>query len=262
MVRNTMDEELHDQLADDLYQALESGDTIGRLTADHAIDISDAYAIQDRFIEQRLSAENEVVGHKIGLTSDGIQEQLNVNEPDFGRLLTNMFVEGPVVSADDLIAPRIEPEIGFILDRSLDAPVTYLDVLDATRSVLPVLEIIDSRVAEWDIRIQDTVADNASAGLFVPGEMLSDPLGQDLSFEGLKLYKNGELESQGIGANVLDHPAKAVAWLANTLDEMGDSLEAGELVLSGSFTPATDIAPGDVITAEFSSIGSVRAHVE
>ncbi len=257
-----MDDERRDQIAADLYEALQAGDPIDRLTAAHEFSIQDAYGIQDRFIERRLTGANRVVGHKIGLTSEGIQEQLNVSEPDFGRLLTDMFVSEHAVPAGELISPRIEPEIGFRLDRSLEPPVTYLDVLEATRSVFPVLEIIDSRIADWDIRIQDTIADNASAGLFVTGEALHDPRDRDLSFEGVKLWKNGRLDARGIGANVLDHPARAVAWLANTLEEMGDTLEAGEIVLSGSFTPASDIATGDVITAEFSSIGSITVRLD
>lgn len=257
-----MDEKTRDGIAASLYDALESGDPIDRITADHEITIQDAYRIQDQFIDRRLSPDNQVVGHKIGLTSEGIQDQLNVSEPDFGRLLTDMFVTEHAIPTAALINPRIEPEIGFILDRSLEPPVTYLDVLTATDRVLPVLEIIDSRITEWDIRIEDTIADNASAGLFVTGEALHDPTGHDLSFEGLKLWKNGRPEATGIGANVLDHPARAVAWLANTLHEMDDSLEAGEIVLSGSFTPATDIVSGDVINAEFSSIGSMTVRID
>ncbi len=257
-----MNDERRDQIATDLFEALQTGSPIGRLTAEYEFSIADAYGIQDRFIERRLSEDNQVVGHKIGLTSEGIQEQLNVSEPDFGRLLTDMFVSEHAVPGGELINPRIEPEIGFRLERSLEPPVTYLDVLDATKSVFPVLEIIDSRIADWDIRIQDTIADNASAGLFVTGEALRDPAERDLSFEGVKLWKNGRLDARGIGANVLDHPARAVAWLANTLEDMGDSLEAGEIVLSGSFTPASDITAGDVITAEFSTIGSITIHLE
>lgn len=257
-----MNDDERDEIAARLYDALESNQPIDRLTATHALEIEDAYRVQDRFIDRRLDDDNEIVGHKIGLTSEGIQEQLNVNEPDFGRLLTDMFVTDHAIPSADLINPRIEPEIGFLLERSLEPPVTYLDVLDATKSVFPVLEIIDSRIADWDIRIQDTIADNASAGSFVTGEAVYDPMDRDLSFEGVKLWKNGQLDARGIGANVLDHPARAVAWLANTLDNMGDSLEAGEIILSGSFTPATDISSGDVLTAEFSTIGSITVHVD
>lgn len=257
-----MNDDERDALAGQLYEALESNDPIDRLTANYDLSIEDAYRIQDRFIDRRTDADNVVIGHKIGLTSEGIQEQLNVNEPDFGRLLTDMFVTDHSIPSDDLINPRIEPEIGFLLDQALEPPVTYLDVLDATKSIFPVLEIIDSRIADWDIRIEDTIADNASAGLFATGEAMYEPTNRDLSFEGVKLWKNGELDARGIGANVSDHPARAVAWLANTLADMGDSLEPGEIILSGSFTPASDIERGDVLTAEFSEIGSITVHVE
>lgn len=251
-----------ESLAQDLYNALDTAKPIDRLTAQYDLTIEDAYRIQDHFLTERLTAENQIVGHKIGLTSDGIQSQLGVSEPDFGRLLSDMHVEAPTINTESLINPRIEPEIGFLLEESLEAPVTYFDVLDATASVFPVFEIIDSRIADWDIRIQDTIADNASAGLFTTGEVLTDPSGIDLSFEGVKLWKNGQVEASGIGEHVLGHPAKAVAWLANTLDAMGDSVEANEIILSGSFTPAVDISSGDVLTAEFSRIGSVTVVVD
>jgi 2-keto-4-pentenoate hydratase len=138
--------------------------------------------------------------------------------------------------------------------------VTYLDVLDATGSVLPVVEVIDSRVRDWDIRIEDTIADNASSALYVAGERTSVPE-TDLSLEGVKLYKNGTLESSGVGAAVLDHPARSVAWLANTLADLDETIEAGHIVLSGSLTPAVDLAPGDVISVEFTSIGTVNARL-
>lgn len=257
-----MDDATRDVIATDLNEALETGEPISRLTADYDLDIAGAYAIQNAFLERRTTCDNPVVGHKIGLTSDGIQDQLGVSEPDFGRILADMIVDGRTVPIESLIAPRIEPEIGFILGESLEPPVTQLDVLAATNAVLPVLEVIDSRIVDWDIRIEDTIADNASAGVVVPGEELSNVTVLDLSLEGLKLWKNGEVVDAGVGANVLGHPARAVAWLANALDPMDDRLQAGELVLSGSFTPAVDLAPGDVITAEFGQIGSVTVSVD
>ena len=249
------------ELAASLYDALRSGSPIDRLTADHDLTTADAYDVQTRFVDRRLADGADVVGHKVGLTSDGIQEQLGVEEPDFGRLLDTMFVDGRVVPGDELIQPRIEPEIGFVLAEPLDPPVTYLDVLNATGSVLPVVEVIDSRVRDWDIRIEDTIADNASSALFLTGERTTVPDDHDLSLEGVKLYRNGELESSGVGAAVLDHPARSVAWLANTLADLNERLEAGHLVLSGSLTPAVDLAPGDVISVEFTSIGTVNARL-
>ncbi|WP_144901078.1 2-keto-4-pentenoate hydratase [Halobellus captivus] len=253
-------EDTREELAEALYSALRTQEPIGRLTAEHDVSMEDAYDIQTRFIDRRLDDGAEIVGHKIGLTSDGIQEQLGVDEPDFGRLLDTMFVEGREIPGEDLIQPRIEPEIGFAMEESLEAPVTYLDVLDATSAVLPVVEVIDSRVRDWDIRIQDTIADNASSALYVAGEQTS-LADTDLSLEGVKLYKNGTLESSGVGAAVLDHPARSVAWLANTLADLDEQIEAGHVVLSGSLTPAVDLAPGDVVSVEFTSIGTVNARL-
>ena len=258
----SLDESTTASLAEDLFDALRSGEPIDPLTADHDLTVSDAYGVQSAFLDRRLADGASVVGHKIGLTSDGIQQQLGVDEPDFGRLLDTMRVEDGVVPTDDLVAPRVEPEIGFVLDADLRAPVTRLDVLEATRGVVPVAEVIDSRVRDWDIRIQDTVADNASAGLFATGPQLTDVSGLDLSLEGVKLYRNGALAEAGVGANVLDHPASAVAWLANTLAEMEATLDAGDLVLSGSFVPAVDLAAGDTVTIEFRSLGTLTLRID
>ncbi|RJT05494.1 2-keto-4-pentenoate hydratase [Halococcus sp. IIIV-5B] len=258
----TLDRETVDELAEALYIAHRDGEPIDPFTANHDLTAEDAYAIQSRLVERRVDDGATTVGHKVGLTSEGIQNQLGVDTPDFGRLLDTMFVEGRRIPATQLIEPRVEPEIGFLMGESLTPPVTYLDVLEATSAVLPVLEIIDSRVRDWEIGIEDTIADNASSALYLTGETTSSPEGTDLSLESVKLYRNGVLEDSGVGAAVLDHPARSVAWLANRLGEMHDRLDAGHLVLSGSFTPAVDLAPGDVVTAEFASIGSVTARVD
>lgn len=248
-------------LAAKLHEALGSGEPIDRLTANHDLTIADAYDVQSRFVRHRIDDGASVVGHKIGLTSDSIQDQLGVNEPDFGRLLDSMFVEGRAIPPEGLIEPRVEPEIGFLIEETLEPPVTALDVLASTRGVVPVLEIIDSRIRDWDIRIQDTIADNASSALYLAGETVSSIEGTDLSLEGLKLHVNGELVESGVGAAVMDHPARSVAWLANTLADLDQHLESGHIVLSGSLTQAVDIEPGDVITADFTSIGSLTAHM-
>ena len=254
-------DDVREGIAESLYEALRTTDPIDRPTAEHDLSVEDAYDVQSRLVDRRLADGATVVGHKVGLTSQAIQDQLGVDDPDFGRLLDSMFVEGRTVPAEDLIAPRVEPEVGFLMGETLEPPVSYLDVLEATRGVLPVLEIIDSRVRDWDIRIQDTIADNASSARYLTGEVVHGIDDIDLSLEGLKLYRNGVLEDSGVGAAVLDHPARAVAWLANTLGDLDERLEAGHLVLSGSFTPAVDIAEGDVLTAEFGSIGSVTTRV-
>lgn len=256
-----LDDATRGRLAESLYEALESGTPIDPLTDEYDLTIEDAYDVQSRLVERRLADGADVVGHKVGLTSDAIQEQLGVDEPDFGRLLDSMFVEGATIPTDDLLAPRVEPEIAFRLGERLDPPVSYLDVLDATRSVVPVLEVIDSRVRDWDIRIEDTIADNASSALYLTGEAIHDVGGRDLSLEGVKLHRNGELAASGVGAAVLDHPARSVAWLANTLADLDATLEPGHIVLSGSLTPAVDVEPGDVLGVEFTTLGSMHARV-
>ncbi|WP_232703117.1 2-keto-4-pentenoate hydratase [Halobacterium wangiae] len=249
-------------IADDLYDALRSGDPIAPPTDEYDMDISDAYAVQSAFVDRRLADGASVVGHKVGLTNEAIQDQLGVDEPDFGRLLDTMVVEDGVVDTDDLLAPRVEPELGFLLAEDLAAPVSSLDVLRATEAVVPVVEVIDSRVRDWNIGIEDTVADNASSALYATGESTHPVAGRDLSLEAVKLYRNGEVVDSGVGAAVLGHPARAVAWLANTLADVDDSLQAGEIVLSGSMTPAVDVEAGNVVTAEFGASGSVTLTVD
>lgn len=258
----SVDDDTLDQIAAELYDAYETAQPIDRLTASHDLTIEDAYQIQTRLVDRRLEDGETIVGHKVGLTSDAIRDQLGVDEPDFGRLLDTMFVEGRTIPTDRLIEPRVEPEVGFVLAEPLEPPVTYLDVLAATDAVLPVVEVIDSRVSDWDIQIQDTIADNASSALFLTGDTVTDVSGTDLSLEGVKLYRNGTLEASGVGAAVLDHPARAVAWLANTLAGLDETLDAGHVVLSGSLTPAVDISSGDTITVEFATLGSLSAAVD
>lgn len=257
-----VNEDVVERLASNLYGAATTGEPINPLTKEHDMSVEDAYSIQSQVVTQHITDGARPVGHKIGLTSEGIQNQLGVSEPDFGQLLDTMLVEEGVISVDTLIAPRIEPEIGFILGEDLTTPVTYTDVLQATDAVLPVFEVIDSRVKEWDIRIQDTIADNASSALFILGDTLTEVNGLDLSLVGVKLYRNGKLVDSGLGANVMGNPANAVAWLANTIGKYDQHLEKGDVILSGSFTPAIDLKADDIFTAEFSSIGSVTVCTE
>lgn len=258
----TLAGETRDALAEELYEAHETATAVDPPSDRHDLTVEDAYRIQEGVIDRRLADGADVVGHKIGLTSEGIQRQLGVDEPDFGVLLDEMFVADGVVETVDRIAPRVEGEIGFLLGESLEPPVTYVDVLRATDGVVPVAEIVDSRVRDWEIGLVDTIADNASSAGYAVGDEIHDVSGRDLSMEGVKLYRNGELAETGLGADVLGHPARAVAWLANTLDEMGDSIDAGEIVLSGSATPAVDLAEGDSVTLEFGTVGSLTLSVE
>src|SRR6185369_13614112 len=200
-----------------------------------------------------------VIGKKIGVTSKAVQRMLDVHQPDFGWLTDRMRYpnggEMPIGSL--LIQPRAEGEIAFLLKRDLVGPgVTVADVLAATECVMPCFEIVDSRVRDWKIRIQDTVADNASSGLFVIGREQVDPKKVDLVTCGMVVEKNGEIISTGAGAAALGSPAICVAWLANTLGGFGISLQAGEVILSGSLVPLEPVKPGDRMSLKIGGIGS------
>jgi len=225
------------------------------------VDIPTAYNIQLKMLEQKLARGQKVVGMKIGLTSKAMQQMLGVHEPDYGHVLDSMVVfEGEPVSLSHLIQPRVEAEVAFVLRERLCGPgVTVADVLRATAGVMPSLEIIDSRVKDWKIKIQDTIADNASSAAIILGGALMPVDGLDLRLLGLVLEKDGQVVATGAGAAVLGHPAAAVAWLANAIARYNLSLEPGMVVLSGSLTQAVAVEPGTVIHATFDRLGSVSA---
>lgn len=247
---------------DELFDAYRSGTTIAPLRDRYAgIDIVDAYRIQEHFIARRTAIGEAVVGKKIGLTSKAVQEMIGVFEPDFGILTSVMtHAEGATVDLDTLIQPKIEAEIAFVLKQDLAGPgVTAMDVLRATDHVCACFEVVDSRIDNWDIRIQDTVADNASCGVYVLGETRVDPRDVDLTLAGLLIELNGEAHATGVGAAVQGSPANAVAWLANTLGRLGMPFRAGEVILSGSLAPLIPVASGDTFVAHIGGIGSCSA---
>lgn len=227
---------------------------------DPHIGAEDAYQIQLRLIELKKATGRVVAGKKIGLTSLAMQAMLGVKEPDYGHILNDMLVmEGEKIKLSDLIAPRIEGEIAFILNEDLAGPgVTVSQVLRGSAGLVPALEIIDSRIRDWKIKLPDTVADNASSARVVLGGRITSPYNIDLRTVGMVMEKNGEIMATAAGAAVLGHPAQAVAWLANKLAEFGISLRKGEIVLSGSFTAALPIASGDFFCADFGPLGSVK----
>ncbi|HMN22715.1 MAG TPA: 2-oxopent-4-enoate hydratase [Ottowia sp.] len=252
-----------EQLGDELYQALAGCQVVEPLTTRHPdITIADAYAIQQRMLARRLDAGERVVGKKVGVTSRAVMDMLGVFQPDFGWLTDGMvFNEGQAVAASTLIQPKAEGEIAFVLKKTLRGPgVTAADVLAATEGVMACFEIVDSRIRDWKIKIQDTVADNASCGVFVLGDRLVDPRDVDLGTCGMVLEKNGDIVATGAGAAALGHPANAVAWLANTLGAHGIALEAGEVVLSGSLGIMVPVQAGDNLRVTIGGIGgcSVR----
>lgn len=212
------------------------------------LTIDDAYAISLAFLEQRLKDGEKVVGKKIGVTSQAVQNMLGVRQPDFGFLTDWMRVDGVIdVYAKALIAPRAEAEIAFILKDSLNGPgITPAEVLSATESIAPCFEIVDSRIEDWKISIVDTIADNASCGVFILGKERLDPRGLDLPGLHVAVAKNGVPISEGYGRAVQGDPAQAVAWLANTLGAYGVSLDAGDVILSGSLVPLAPAVKGDI----------------
>jgi 2-oxopent-4-enoate/cis-2-oxohex-4-enoate hydratase len=231
-----------------LYQALRGRRTIRPLIEqDPSLTVDDAYAISLDFLSRRLKDGEKVVGKKIGVTSKAVQDMLGVRQPDFGFLTDWMFVEGDIdVAGKALIAPRAEAEIAFILKHSLAGPgITAEDVVAATESIAPCFEIVDSRIDDWKIAIVDTVSDNASCGVYVIGEERLDPRALDLPNLHVTVTKNGAPLSEGYGHAVQGDPAQAVAWLANTLGAYGVTLDAGDVILSGSLVPLAPAVAGD-----------------
>ena len=258
-----MTPELITLLGDELYDALKACRVVDPLTSRYAdITVEDAYRIQQRMLSRRIAAGERIVGKKIGVTSRAVMDMLNVYQPDFGYLTDAMvYNEGQAIPANTLIQPKAEGEIAFVLKKALKGPgVSAADVLAATDGVLACFEIVDSRIKDWKIKIQDTVSDNASCGVFVLGDRLVDPRDVDLSTCGMVLEKNGDIVATGAGAAALGAPANAVAWLANTLGKLGIGLEAGEVVLSGSLAIMVPVKAGDSLRVTIGGIGgcSVR----
>ena len=224
----------------------------------------DAYQIQVAAIDLKVSRGARIVGKKTGLTSKAMQQFLGVTEPDFGHLLDSMMLtDGQSIRLSEMIQPRAEPEIAFLLNRDLKGPgIGVTDVLNATESVTASLEIIDSRITDWKIKLADTIADNASSGRVVLGLQRVNPKGFDMRLTGMVFEKNGEIVATGAGAAVLGHPACAVAWLANRLSDFGFLLRAGEVILPGSLCGAIPVTAGDIVTATFDRVGSVSVKFE
>ena len=247
------------ECGDRLYDALRGSYTVSPLTeTEGGLTIDDAYEISLRFLDRRLSDGEKVIGKKIGVTSKAVQDMLGVHQPDFGYLTDAMVVanNGDVRIAGTLIQPRAEGEIAFRLKSDLQGPgVDEAAVLAATQSIIPCFEIVDSRIQDWKIRIEDTIADNASCGVFVLGEAERDPQDFDLPSLKLRMFKNGDFLSEGLGSAVQGSPLTAVAWLANTLGGYGIPLKAGEVILSGSVVPLEPVSAGDELTLELEGVG-------
>ena len=255
--------------AERLDHAEKTRTQIRQISLEHpGITIADAYAIQKAWVEMKIAQGRIVKGHKIGLTSKAMQSALNIDEPDSGILLDDMFfADGGLIPTDRFIATRVEAELAFVMKTRLSGPdCTMFDVLNATDFVVPALEILETRVERVDPqskatrKIYDTIADNAAnAGIVLGGRPIR-PMDADLRWIGALCFLNGQLEETGLAAGVLNHPATSVAWLANKIAPNGLALEAGQVVLAGSFIRPIETRKGDTIQADYGPYGSVSCY--
>lgn len=255
------------ELGNSLYECFEGGSDRAPLTDVYPeMSIEDAYRVQEVLVQRHLGGGKRLVGRKVGLTNKAIQAQVGIDQPDFGVLFdTHVFENRAVLGRKEqrMVLPRIEAELGFILDRDISGPgLTTYQIMAATRAVFPSFEIVDSRVRDWKIEIADTIADNSSSWGVVLGDRLASPLGLDLSTAGMVIEKDGEVLSTSAGAAVLGNPANAVAWLGNKLSEYGVPLKAGEYVMSGSFTAVVDAEPGKYRARFGDGIGTVEVEIK
>ena len=223
-----------------------------------AIEIEDSYAIQREVIALKMAAGAKLRGHKIGLTSKAMQASVGIVEPDYGHLLDDMFYhDGDTIPAARFIVPRIEVELAFVLGKPLKGPgVTLFDVLNATDYVIPALELIDGR-SKYPRKIVDNIADNAACGAVILGGRALRPMDVDLRWVGALLYKNSQIEESGLSAAVLGHPAMGIVWLANKVGAFDTTLEAGHVLLAGSFTRPVAVAQGDTIHVDYGPLGAI-----
>lgn len=223
-----------------------------------AMEIEDAYRVQDLWAEARIARGARMVGHKIGLTSRAMQMASKITEPDYGRILDDaLYNDGARIAASDFLKPRLEVELAFVMGEDLSGPGCRIyDVMRATEFVVPALEIIDYRT-EVPRSIVDTIADNAAFGAIVIGGRTIRPMDVDIRWVGATLSKNGIIEESGVSAAIMGHPAAGIAWLANKLHGVGTGLKRGQIVLAGSFTRPVDIATGDVIQADYGPLGAI-----
>jgi len=250
------------EAADILRNAAETGiaaPPIRDLISDGGLEA--AYAVQDINTEHWLKSGRRLVGRKTGLTSKSVQKQLGVNQPDYGMLFADMDVaEGEEIALDRVLQPKAEAEVAFVIGADLDQE--HITMTDLTRSIeyaVAAIEVVGSRVAGWDIKISDTIADNASSGLYVLGTEPRSIDELDLRLCGMVMERKGDPVSVGAGAACLGHPMTAALWLAKTMAKVGRPLREGDTILSGALGPMVNVAAGDVIEARINGLGSVRA---
>jgi len=257
-----VDQRAREEIAAALLGAYDSGKPIDPPTERHPdLAADDAYEIQLLQVSRWTAAGARVAGHKVGLTSAAMQRQMGVHQPDYGHLLDRMFwLEYEPIPVSRFLQPRVEPEIAFVLSKPLRGPgVTIADAVAAVGYVLPALELIDSRIRDWKIRLADTIADNASSGGVVLGGTPAALSGAALRLTGCNLYRNGALAGTGAGGAVLGSPLNSLVWLANTVGAQGVELLAGHVILPGSITASIPVRGGDTVTATFGGLGSVTA---
>ena len=248
-------------MADQLWEADQTAVPCDPLTDQHPdLVLEDAYVIQRVNIDRRIANGATERGRKIGLTSLPMQQLLGVDEPDYGVVLSDMFVEdGDEIDLDKMVQPRVEAELAFVLEEDLAGPgITAARAMKSIAGVMASIEVVDSRVRDWKIKLIDTVADNASSGLLtVSGRIRRVDEDFDLRTLGVAVYKNGQLIDTGAGAAALGNPARCVAWLANKYGSFGQSLKAGDIILPGSVHGMKPVERGDIFRAEFAHLGTV-----
>lgn len=265
MTDRTIDDATAEALAEHLRRATVTRAAVPPLTTERPdLTAADAYAIQQRVVAARLAAGETVVGWKLGLTSKAMQAQLGVDQPDYGPILSGYLVEAEgALRADAFIAPRVEAEIAYVLERPLRGPgVTREMAQAATAGILPAIEIIDSRIADWKITLADTIADLASSARVALGGPLVPIGGRDVRLIGCVLERGDDVVATGAGAAALGDPAAAVAWAANTLGALGVTMEAGAIVMTGALHASVPAVAGDSFTASFDGLGSLTVRFE
>ncbi|MDH0893055.1 MULTISPECIES: fumarylacetoacetate hydrolase family protein [unclassified Pseudomonas] len=252
-----------EQAADALAQARQRREPCAQISATFGITtLTEAYAVQEINTRRALDQGRRLVGRKVGLTSTAVQQQLGVDQPDFGMLFADMEIaDGEGVDCSRLIQPKAEGEIAFVLGRDLpDADTTLAELMSAVEYLLPAIEIVDSAIVDWRITLADTVADNASSALYVLGKQPTRLSALDLRLEGMLLEKNRRQASIGVGAACLGNPLDACLWLARTMAEFGRPLVAGDVLLSGALGPMTQVVPGDHLHLRLTRLGEVGCH--